>query len=205
MSERPPVLSQETLRAARIAEEALRVLLRSGQAPDPEAFAREYARAEARLDSASDAPRWGRLRPAADTRRMAGLLAAALAALAGALPPDASEGEACVDLAARILAGGDPLPLAGEVERAISNAAQAMTRATPVRTEAIDSGAWREALCEALRHLVALLPPASPAADDLRRVRTDLLRAAPGELGVALDRARRLLGHSLLGPGETPE
>jgi hypothetical protein len=182
-------LTPEALHAARLAEEAIRAILRAGEAPDPPTFAREYAAAEARLVPGKF-PVPARSAPDAHSRRVAGLLAASLAALGAAVSPSGAPGESCIDIAARILAGADPLELAEEVERAIAGAAA-------ISGEGARS--WRDVLVEALRHLIGLLPAAEPIGEELARARRALLRARGVELSHALEVAHRVLSRSILG------
>jgi hypothetical protein len=172
------------VRAARIAEEALRSLLHQGLPPEPEAFAREYERARARLEPEAP-PR--RSHPIEDprARRVAALLAAALAAVGAA---DERRGPSCVELAARILAGADPLGLAAEIEQAL----------VPPPAGAKSDLRWCETLGEALRHLLARLPPTAAHAAELAELRAMLCRARGAELEQVLGRLRATLSRSVL-------
>ena len=129
-------------------------------------------------------------RAAADQRRLNALLAASLAALGASLPPERAEGPPCVALAVRLLASGDALSCAEELERAIEAAAQVQGGGTLP---------WREVSGEALRHLTALLPDGDPVASDLLAARSAIRHAKGAELAAALDSAHRILKRSVLG------
>jgi hypothetical protein len=185
-------LGAETIRVARIAHEALRKILFAGDAPTPEAFARAYADVErgSGAPTATPDPSPGPrvFRVPGDLRRATALLSAALATLGAGLPPRHPQVEACIDLAARLLASADATLHLDAVERTLAAIRDAGDPTLP----------WRGVLADATRHLASVLPPDAEVALDLLRARSQILQAENEDLRRALERLGAILKRSVL-------